>query len=45
MGESPDTDENSKSKFSWTCDSCGLQWDDEGVVEVDGVVLEAYQSR
>ncbi len=32
MGESPDTDENSKSKFSWTCDSCGLQWDDEGVV-------------
>ena len=31
MREPPDTDENPKSKFSWTCDSCGYQWEDEGV--------------
>jgi DNA-directed RNA polymerase subunit M/transcription elongation factor TFIIS len=24
----PDADECSKSKFAWTCDSCGYQWED-----------------
>ena len=24
--------DNSSSKFEWTCDSCGYQWDDEGIV-------------
>jgi DNA-directed RNA polymerase subunit M/transcription elongation factor TFIIS len=25
--------EKSSSKFEWTCDSCGHQWEDDGVVE------------
>jgi DNA-directed RNA polymerase subunit M/transcription elongation factor TFIIS len=25
--------DDSSSKFEWTCDSCGHQWEDEGIVE------------
>jgi DNA-directed RNA polymerase subunit M/transcription elongation factor TFIIS len=31
--ESPETDDESRATFVWTCDSCGHQWEDEGVVK------------
>lgn len=31
--ESVDETAQSKARFAWTCDSCGCQWEDDGVVK------------
>ena len=31
--EEEETTEGLTSKFNWTCDSCGHQWEDDGIVE------------
>jgi DNA-directed RNA polymerase subunit M/transcription elongation factor TFIIS len=31
--ELPAAADNSSPKYKWTCDSCGYQWEDDGVVE------------
>ncbi len=33
--EPVDVTDQSKTRFAWTCDSCGYQWEDEGVVKGD----------
>ena len=32
LSEPASARDNSSSKFEWTCDSCGHQWEDEGIV-------------
>ena len=32
LSEPASATDNSSSKFDWTCDACGHQWEDEGVV-------------
>ena len=33
IGEPPAATGQSQPKFEWTCDSCGYQWKDDGIVE------------
>jgi DNA-directed RNA polymerase subunit M/transcription elongation factor TFIIS len=33
LSEPASATDNSSSKYEWTCDSCGHQWEDEGVVK------------
>jgi DNA-directed RNA polymerase subunit M/transcription elongation factor TFIIS len=32
-GDPPKTEKDSSPKFKWTCDSCGNQWEDDGIVK------------
>jgi DNA-directed RNA polymerase subunit M/transcription elongation factor TFIIS len=32
-GDLPKTEKDSSPKFKWTCDSCGNQWEDDGIVK------------
>ncbi|SRR6266498_2052127 len=34
-GEPASSTDNSSSKYEWTCDSCGHQWEDEGIVSAE----------
>ena len=32
-GDLPETEKDSGPKFKWTCDSCGNQWEDDGIAK------------